>query len=54
MEKVLKNDDLIRNLCVIHDKNMQLSAQQPLSNGSRSVSTHMTHHRDHSLGKYSV
>lgn len=55
MEKMLKNDDLIRNLCLIHDKNMQLSASQhPLINGSKSTATHMTHHRDHSLGKFFI
>lgn len=50
MEKMLKNDELIQNLCLMHDKNMKLSSEHPLTDGNRTSTSHMTHHRDHSLG----
>ncbi|KFM78641.1 WD repeat-containing protein 81, partial [Stegodyphus mimosarum] len=53
MEKTLKNDDLIRNLCLLHDKNMS-SSDSKYNFSDENVSTAssiMTHHRDHSLGQ---
>ncbi|PRD24903.1 UNVERIFIED_CONTAM: Wdr81 [Trichonephila clavipes] len=51
MERTLKNDSLIRNLCLQHDNNTSLSkSQYPPSDHSASANlSHMSHHRNQSL-----
>ncbi|GIY32237.1 WD repeat-containing protein 81 [Caerostris extrusa] len=53
MERTLKNDALIRNLCVEHDKNTSLSKSQHQSSDDlvNSGLPHATHNRNQSLGQ---
>ncbi|GFY55894.1 WD repeat-containing protein 81 [Trichonephila inaurata madagascariensis] len=53
MERTLKNDSLIRNLCLQHDNNTSLSKSQfpPSDHSANESLSHMTHHRNQSLGQ---
>ncbi|KAF8785971.1 WD repeat-containing protein 81-like [Argiope bruennichi] len=52
MERTLKNDALIRNLCLQHDKNTALTkSQQQLSETAGAGMPHTSHNRNQSLGQ---
>lgn len=53
MERTLKNDDLIRRLCLLHDRNSVITESGLQSNEQKVGDfSHMTHNRNHSLGMY--